>query len=147
MMKAILIPLLSVYILFSCQSSNQEDNQQEIVIKESHVNATLELNNGEKWEVNEEMKPLILRSADILSTYQSNNAMNHQELAIQLKEQNTALIKNCSMQGQAHDALHKWLLPHMNLIERLHKAENDENASEIIEELQISFTTFNTYFQ
>jgi hypothetical protein len=36
------------------------------------------------------------------------------------------------MDGKSHDELHKWLHPHMALIESLQEAENDDAANKII---------------
>ena len=68
-------------------------------------------------------------------------------MATQLKEKNNGLIKSCTMNGESHDELHKWLYPHIELIESLSKAESTEAASEIVADLQASFSTYNQYFQ
>ena len=51
------------------------------------------------------------------------------------------------MKGESHDELHKWLHPHIELIESLSKAESAEQASKIITDLQTSFSIYNQYFQ
>ena len=57
------------------------------------------------------------------------------------------LTSNCTMTGQAHDELHKWLLPYMDLVEELSEAINEAEALQQFEKIQTSFTTFNQYFQ
>ena len=57
------------------------------------------------------------------------------------------LTSNCTMTGQAHDELHKWLLPYMDLVEELSEAINEAEALQQFENIQTSFTTFNQYFQ
>lgn len=47
------------------------------------------------------------------------------------------------MKGQAHDELHKWLLPYIELVDDFSKDKSNENLAKI----QESFTTFNQYFQ
>jgi hypothetical protein len=51
------------------------------------------------------------------------------------------------MKGESHDAPHKWLYPHIELIENLTKAENAEEASKIVFQLQKSFTLYNNTFR
>ncbi|MBK8820487.1 MAG: hypothetical protein IPN49_15865 [Saprospiraceae bacterium] len=51
------------------------------------------------------------------------------------------------MDGKSHDELHKWLHPHMALIESLQEAENDYAANKIISELKSSFEIYNQHFQ
>jgi hypothetical protein len=51
------------------------------------------------------------------------------------------------MDGKSHEELHKWLHPHMQLIEDLGNADNDQQANEIIAQLNKSFQTYHNYFQ
>ena len=51
------------------------------------------------------------------------------------------------MKGEAHGELHKWLVPHMNLIEALSNAGSTEEANRHVEHLQASFGLFEQYFQ
>ncbi|MBK6365166.1 MAG: hypothetical protein IPF52_17485 [Saprospiraceae bacterium] len=51
------------------------------------------------------------------------------------------------MKGKAHDELHKWLLPYIDLVKELSEAKDETEASKHFENIQISFTTFNQYFQ
>lgn len=107
----------------------------------------LSLHNGKKWKVNEEMKPFIMESEKMLRDFIKKNAKDYSALAEKLKEKNTGLIKSCTMKGESHDELHKWLHPHMELIEELQKAENSEEAEAVIVKLNNSFETYNEYFK
>jgi hypothetical protein len=113
----------------------------------NHQKIDIELNNGEKWIVNSEMKPHIELSADLLNQFISNQDKDFHQLAKNLKEQNNALIKSCTMKGKSHDELHKWLHPHMELIDELSNAKNYNDAEEIISKLENSFKTYHKYFQ
>jgi hypothetical protein len=110
----------------------------------SHKDITIALNNGKKWEVNVEMTLLILEAENILNEYSKGD---YKELAEQLEDKNKQLIKSCTMDGKSHDELHKWLYPHMQLIEALKDNENKEEAATIISDLEKSFQTYNTYFK
>jgi glycine cleavage system protein P-like pyridoxal-binding family len=107
----------------------------------------LALNNGEKWAVNEEMKPFINESMEVLQAYVDDKDNDYKALAAKLNTQNNALIQSCTMKGASHDELHKWLHPHLKLVESLDEAENVDGSKSIITELQTSFKTYNTYFQ
>lgn len=152
MNKLILTFAVGSLLLYSCGNSTNEksNNQTEVAEQNNHHHddeQTIRLNNGEKWLVNEEMKPFILEAENILTEYINNNLSDYKTLAEQLKEKNSGLIKSCTMKGESHDELHKWLYPHIELIESLSKAESTEEASEIIANLQASFLTYNQYFQ
>ena len=59
------------------------------------------------------------------------------------KENLDLLTSNCTMKGQAHDELHKWLLPYLDLVTDFSKDKSAEQFAEI----QNAFTTFNQYFE
>lgn len=152
MNKITLTLTIGSFLLYGCGNSTNEksNNNRETATHQHHQHddeQTIRLNNGEKWLVNEEMKPFILEAENILTEYINNNLSDYKTLAEQLKEKNSGLIKSCTMKGESHDELHKWLYPHIELIESLSKAESTEEASEIIANLQASFLTYNQYFQ
>jgi hypothetical protein len=51
------------------------------------------------------------------------------------------------MNGESHDQLHKWLHPHMQLVDKLEKAGDHEEANKFILRLKKSFKTYKQYFQ
>ncbi|PKL85769.1 MAG: hypothetical protein CVV22_06330 [Ignavibacteriae bacterium HGW-Ignavibacteriae-1] len=142
--------LLTLFAI-SCNNNAQEkmDTENHSVDHDAHNHGTesIELNNNEKWHVNEEMKPFIIESEKVLNTYTETESNDYLTLASQLKSKNSELINSCTMQGKSHDELHKWLHPHMDLIEKLENAENENDANVIISDLKASFNTYHTYFQ
>lgn len=148
-MKTTLFFLFSALLVAGCNNSTNSDKAIDDHSSHSSENAaaSIELNNGEKWSVNEEMKPFIQESETILAEYVENDFTDYQNLASQLKEKNSALISSCTMQGKSHDELHKWLHPHMKLIDNLANAQSAEDAERIVAELEVSFETYNQYFR
>lgn len=152
MIKSITVLAISL-ALFSCgNTSNEKSKEQtETAIHEDHQHTeeseSIQLNNGEKWIVNEEMKPFILEAENNLNEYLNSNSSDYKTLAEQLKDKNSGLIKSCTMNGESHDELHKWLLPHMELIKNLAECSNNDEATKVIEQLNASFKTYNQYFQ
>jgi hypothetical protein len=139
--------IISLFIIFSASSCKNNANQDQTQEKTTNSPATIELNNGAKWIVNEEMKPFLTESESILNTYIANGSTDFKTLAKELADKNSGLIKSCTMDGKSHDELHKWLHPHMALIESLQDAESDVAANKIISELKSSFETYNQHFQ
>ncbi len=143
----------SSLILISCGNSSTEkpikESDAEVQQTHQHDEQTdmIKLNQGEKWSVNPEMSPYILESETILTTYTQTKSTNYKRLAEQLADKNSGLVNSCTMKGESHDELHKWLHPHMELIESLSNAENSETAQTLILELQKSFETYHKYFQ
>jgi hypothetical protein len=153
MNKLILTFAVGSLLLYSCGNSTNEklNNQTEVAEHNEHhhddESEALKLNSGTKWVVNEEMKQFILEAEGILNQYIESQSQDYQILAVQLKEKNSGLIKSCTMKDESHGELHKWLYPHIELIESLSKAESTEQANKFITDLQASFSTYNQYFQ
>lgn len=143
--KILSLILLSVVLTLSC--NNTSDHHGHETTEAAHAHETteaIELNNGERWVVNQEMIPFVEQSVKLMAEY---DGADYKTLAAGLKENNNKLIKSCTMEGKSHDELHKWLHPHLDYVKALGKAESQEEADKIIEDLKESFNTYNTYFQ
>lgn len=125
--------IIGLTFIFACNSNQQK--------------SSIQLNNGEKWAVNAEMTPHIETANDLLNSFISQEDRAYVKLAENLKEQNNALIQSCTMKGASHDELHKWLYPHMKLIEDLANAADYNAAEPIIIDLKESFNTYHTHFK
>lgn len=159
-MKNLFIILVGSVLILSCNqpSDSVTDHQHnheahdistENYEVEEHHHATdepLELNNGEKWIVNDEMKPFVEKSEDLIQGFNPGDD-NHIELSENLTEQNNGLIANCTMTGKSHDELHKWLHPHMESVKSLGEAENEAEVEVIYKELINSLDTYHAHFQ
>lgn len=155
-MKNLLLMLVGSLILCSCGDAHNDEakphNEAANIENhhhhdhDNHSAETIELNSGEKWRINDEMKPFILKGEDLVNSYIQDKKDNYKELYGQLEEQNGNLVESCTMDGKSHDELHKWLHPHLELTEGLAKAENAEQAKEIIVKIQNSYQIFRQYF-
>lgn len=159
-----LIIFAAISILFwSCGDSHTKPQNPETPSPEStekpkspesrseneHVASleNLELNDGEKWKMTQEMMPIVIEAQDALFEFVYENYSEYNYLGERLNNYNYSLINNCNMKGASHDALHHWLVPHMELTDALENAESAEEAERIIERLQDSFRTFHVYFE
>ncbi|MGM0580979.1 MAG: hypothetical protein ACQETL_09895 [Bacteroidota bacterium] len=142
------ITYLSIVLFFTmsaCSNTTNEKNEsKKSQIQQDKNELVIELNDGQKWEVNQEMKPPLERSEIALNKY---DGKDYEILAEQLKANNDELVKSCTMKGKSHDELHKWLHPHMKLTTALLEAKNEKEANKIIQKLKNSFDTYHQYFQ
>ncbi|WP_027376501.1 hypothetical protein [Kaistella palustris] len=163
MKKIILSAILGLATLISCEKKHEENATHEShkteqaasgehATHDDHEKADdhdesvrLELNNGEKWAVNPEMKPYIAESENLLNAYDKEKG-DYQKLAAALTNNNNKLVKSCTMNGKSHDVLHAWLLPHMQHIDHLKKSANREEANETVHELKESMDEYHKYF-
>jgi len=148
----ILIPVISLF-LFSCgNTSNEKPKEQtETATHEEHQHnaeiQTIELNNGEKWKVDANMISHIRNMENDVISFAKVEKKDYKSLSEKLQTNIDLLTSNCTMKGKAHDELHKWLLPYIDLVKELSEAKVETEASKQFENIQTSFTTFNQYFQ
>jgi hypothetical protein len=141
------------FVFISCGNSNQE-----IVPEEAENNAlevhdhddeseAIVLNNGEKWRVDENMLVHIRNMENDVSTFSQSDQQDNKALAEKLQTNIALLTSNCTMTGQAHDELHKWLLPFIDMADAFSAATNQTEAAVQFKNIQNSFLTFNQFFQ
>ena len=134
-----------VLLIFSCNTKSKEEKTTEIKTEEHQhsESETIQLNNGEKWKVDDNMMIHIRNMEKDVVHFDQEKSTNYSLLANKLKTNIDILISNCTMKGQAHDELHKWLVPYIELVDSFSK---EKSANQFIE-IQNSFKTFNQYFQ
>ena len=140
--------LLSTFFLFSCndKAKNESAETSQATKTEVHEHSndeTIQLNDGQKWKVDVDMMAHIRIMENDVTSFDKETPENYQLLADNLKKNIDLLTSNCTMKGEAHDELHKWLLPYIELVDHFSKDKSNENLAKI----QESFTTFNQYFQ
>lgn len=107
----------------------------------------IELNAGSKWQVDSNMLIHIRSMESDVADFHKSGKKDYAILSGKLLADINLLTSNCTMKGQAHDELHKWLLPYIDLVGAFSKAGTNEEAQKRFHEIQRSFETFNRYFQ
>ena len=145
------IALISLF-LFSCSNTSNEKSKQqtETVTHEEHQHndemQTIELNNGEKWKVDANMIPHIRNMENDVISFAKVKQKDYKNLAKKLQSNIDLLTSNCTMKGKAHDELHKWLLPYIDLVKELSEAKDQTKEEKQFQKIENSFITFNQYF-
>lgn len=153
-MKKVLIAICSSVLLFSCgDTTEQTDSKATVATHDDHKEAEknqerteLRLNDGKKWEVNKEMAPYITTPEQSVNVFLENKQTDYSVLAEKLKEQNSELIKSCTMKGPDHDELHVWLYPHLALVKKLEQETDPAKSQEIVLQLQKSYHNYHQFF-
>lgn len=151
-LKFISVAVLSL-ALFSCNNATKESpvaNEKATQESEHHHHdeeTAIELDNGQKWTVDKEMMVHIRNMEQDVAAFGKNAKKDYAVLSKKLLANIDLLTSNCTMTGKAHDELHKWLLPYIDLVGELESAENDDKAAEFFKEVEHSFHTFNEYFK
>lgn len=151
-LKIITISVISI-ILFSCNTAPTESTIEESEIEKydehehNEEKEVIVLNKGEKWEVDKDMMTHIQNMEKDFLAFTETKQKDYKSLAKKLQTNLDLLTSNCTMEGQAHDELHKWLLPYIDLVDELSEVKNEKEGAGAVKKIQESFNTFNTYFQ
>jgi hypothetical protein len=139
------------YTVVAILLTRNQTNQTETAIHEDHhhddESEAIELNNGEKWKVDANMITHIRNMENDVISFANVEQKDYKSLSAKLQSNVDLLTSNCTMKGKAHDELHKWLLPYIDLVKELSEAKDETEAEKQFQSIQTSFTTFNQYFQ
>ena len=147
-----LLTVISLFF-FSCSNTTNEKSSEKVeaVTQGGHQHedesAAIELNNGVKWTVDTHMLTHIRNMENDVLSFTKVEHKDFKAFAGILQTNIELLTSNCTMKGKAHDELHKWLLPFIDLVTELSKSKNETEAAKQFENIQKSFRTFNQYFQ
>lgn len=121
-MKNILLLLIALSIV-SCKNApekeveTKEEPQVEEIVHTSEGDEVV-LDNGSLWEANEDTTIGIQKMKSRLSSFSdSENVAAYQSLKEGLEADFTELFQKCTMKGEAHNQLHNYLLPMIDLFE------------------------------
>lgn len=155
-MKSILLTMMIVAgLAYGCDSSvksNQTVKQSALAETDHHHDSadSIVLNNGQKWKVVPNMLQYIRNmETDVaqFSKTENSSVKDYNALGEQLQKNIDLLTSNCTMEGQAHDELHKWLLPFIDMVDHLKKSTNTNDAALLFSNIKNSFQQFNANFE
>ena len=119
-------------------------------VPDSASGPLLELNNGERWVVSPPMLVPVRRMQQRIAIAVEPGAaitLDQAVLADSLFVDLDALVAGCTMEGKAHEELHDWLMPHMQLVQDLEKTTDTTRARTILQQLAASSAEFDRYFE
>lgn len=156
-MKTLKFSLLAIAFiaLNACSNSNQKahtethDEQhasEEMGHHHEDSASSILLNNGEKWKVDENMLVYIVAMRKDIEDFSGTKQEDYKALADKLQINVDQLTSNCTMTGQAHDELHKWLLPYIDMVKALLESKNITESKENFELIKSSFLEYDKYF-
>ncbi len=148
-MKTTIISIFTFSILLiGCENNSKKENKPKVENEEHEhsENTKIELNNGGKWAVKPEMLVHIRIMETEVNLFKKSETKDYKLLAKKLQENIESLTSNCTMTGKAHDELHKWLLPYIDLVTDLSDVSDKALEMKNYENIEASFKTFNQFF-
>ena len=155
-MKYASILIFSI-LLFSCkQKTEQEQIPVEVEVQketteaeESHesIDGTVTLNKGELWLANPETTEGIQKMKKRMSLFKDTESVEaYSVLKTGLEEDFTELFQKCTMKGEAHNQLHNYLFPILDLFEGLESSDLSI-CKNSFSELDIHLDEYSKYFK
>ena len=147
--KIISIVLILIFTI-SCKNDKKTTETikiEEQVNEETHNHEAIVFNNGKKWKVVDHMMAHILKMNKDVSNFKGTTVKDYKNLSAKLITNINLLTANCTMTGQAHDELHKWLLPYIDLANDFTEVKTKKEAQEQFKKIQNSFKDLNIYFK
>lgn len=138
--------ILSLLVFVSC---NEDQNVKTEAVEHTHKHSDeIVLNGDQKWQVDTNMMVFIRNmESDINDCDKKKNSDDFSGLAESLEDNLDKLTSNCTMTGQAHDELHKWLLPYMDVVNEFSEAKTEGEKEALYNELKEAFVQFNLFFE
>ncbi len=140
-----LIVLALVLASTACSTSKRERAGRVHSAAASY--AALELNDGKKWVV---AKPMMVHIQNIekqVQNFESTPGGDDAVLAKEIQENLGRFVTNCTMEGKAHNELHKWLMPLLGLSAEYSKATDRRVQQEKRQQIEESLHVFHSYFE
>lgn len=108
---------------------------------EATPEATLSLNEGKKWQVDEHTRKSVLQMKRLVE----NTAPD--ELGKSMAGEISNLFKGCTMQGPAHDQLHLFLTDLLGNVNGLYSSTTPDERSVEIRAIRKSLKRFDSFFE
>lgn len=155
MKKSILCVAFSMAMLSACQNNSKSRNQEAadvhdtIVHHEEHGQqvSPVSLNNGKKWIANAETTEGINKMTALMTKFTHQpKADDYRSLKVNMETEFNLILQKCTMTGEAHEQLHKYLIPMTELFKKLN-SEDMEVCLKAFDELKQHLTEYGNYFQ
>jgi hypothetical protein len=132
------LTILAFAAFSSCQTKSKHDHGD---------NSEIVLNDGKKWVVVPEMFTIIKAMESDINSFNGTTIEDHKNLGTKLQDNINKLTSNCTMKGQGHDELHKWLLPFLDYVAAYNEVNTVAEATSIYNKMKASYDSVNIFFE
>jgi hypothetical protein len=125
-----LLPLMALITIAACQESHT-----------GHA-ASVELDNGKRWQANPETTAGIAKMQTILANYEGRNTPEDRKaMREELETAFQDIFAQCTMKGESHNQLHNYLFPMKDLFGQI------ETSDEAVGTLKAHLGEYGEYFE
>lgn len=145
----IIISLLGFTIACDSTNENSKEEKAKTEAKETPAKSKndLELNDGERWSANPETTEGINNMMALMNSFSGfDNIDTYHSLSDSLNAEFNLILKQCTMEGDAHNQLHNFLFPMKEKFEKLSSKDLSE-AKLAFEDLKKHLKLYSDYFE
>jgi hypothetical protein len=146
--------MATAMLLSSCShepTAHKQESGTDALISTKHETPDnplgIETDHGKKWKVDAAMMAHIQKMEEGLRSFSGSSLPEFKTLAQQTNGHLNELTSFCTMSGRAHDELHKWLVPFLDLATDFEKAENETAAASKLTAIKKQMEVFHQYFE
>ncbi|HTN08545.1 hypothetical protein [Agriterribacter sp.] len=150
-MKKTVMMLMLTGLLWACNSNPSPGNDTPTASDvHEHEEATLTLNNGQKWKADAATNENVVAMRTIVQNFSAEphtGLSDYRILDGDLQKGLDKMIQDCKMQGPDHDALHLWLEPLLKGVSELKKAGDIASAEKTFHAIDERLGLYTQYFE
>jgi hypothetical protein len=107
----------------------------------------VQLNNGDRWQANPETTDGIKFMQAHMEAFSNSDSLDDFAiLSDSLKVEFQMIFQKCSMEGEAHEQLHNYLLPMLGKFKKL-ASEDSTISQSTFEDIKAYLKTYELYFK
>lgn len=142
----LVLPLILLAISCGQRPDTVHERHGDAAHHHEEMAGPLTLNNGEKWEADAHTLSVVDEMKSEVADFTRRGTGSHHALADSLTHQLNILINGCTMEGAAHEELHKWLVPVTKSISDLSAVKDAAGARAEIKNIEHSLHEFDEFF-
>jgi len=126
--------LFLLLMFLNCEgidSNNSHTTPSKIVIQD--MDEYLSLNNNYKWQMDTHTRNSIGKMIAI----SEDKSLSSKDIGVQIQKELNILFNGCTMQGDAHNELHKFLQLYIPVVNQLKETGNDTDLNKLKNQLII----------
>lgn len=134
--------LLLLILITACKTEKKEAKTPN-----EFTNINIELVDNNKWPVDKPMMAHIQNIKKDVVQFDGVTLEDYTKLSKKIDAHLDLLTSNCTMTGQGHDELHKWLLPFLEVTTNFSNSKTVEEAQETYLVINHSFKLVDVNFK
>lgn len=154
LIKQVAVYVLVTGLLVACNTNENKKSDLKILstveteAQKSTESATeLTLNSGEKWNADASTNLNVTALSKIIQSVHPTSLEDYHAVGKTLQEGIDKMIRECTMKGPDHDALHHWLEPLMEKNKILQTAKSANEATEAFDFIKNQVNQYEYFFK